>query len=68
MEYFMVGMECVVSFGLGAAVGIWVDHRVGGAWGLWPVAGGAAGFALGVWNIVRFVRRGGQGRGGKGNP
>jgi F0F1-type ATP synthase assembly protein I len=66
-EYFMIGMECVVSFALGAAGGIYLDRRVGGGT-LWPIVGGALGFALGVWNIIRLVRRKGQGRGGKGQP
>lgn len=56
MKYATVGIEFLVAFGLCAAGGVYLDRRLGGGT-LWPLVGGAVGFAFGMWNMIRMAKQ-----------
>ena len=64
MKYATAGIEFVVAFGLGAAGGVYLDRWAGGGT-LWPLAGAALGFAVGMGNMVRMAKQFRRDAGGK---
>jgi len=56
MRYATAGIEVLVAFGLCAAGGVCLDRRLGGQT-LWPIVGGAVGFAVGMWNLIRIAKQ-----------
>jgi hypothetical protein len=67
MRHASAGLEFIVTFGLPMAGGLWLDGRLGTTPGF-MLLGGAAGFALGLYRLVRQARPGkpkdGQDEGG----
>ena len=55
-RFLASGIEFVCAFGLCAAGGVYLDGRLGGGT-LWPIIGGAIGFALGLWMMIRMVKQ-----------
>lgn len=56
MKYATAGIEFIVAFGLCAAGGVYLDRWLGDGT-LWPLVGGAAGFAFGTWNMIRMAKQ-----------
>lgn len=55
LRYAGVGVEFIGAFAVGVALGLYVDSKTGGGT-IWTLAGGAAGFALGMYQIVRVAK------------
>jgi hypothetical protein len=62
-----LGVDIAVGFGVLTLGGYWLDQRRGGGMG-WTLAGAAAGFLYGayeVWKTVRALARNAGGKGGE---
>ena len=55
LRYASVGVEFILTFGLAMAGGLWLDGRLGTTPGF-MLLGGAAGFALGLYRLIRQAR------------
>jgi len=55
-RYASVGIEFIAAFLLGVLAGIWLDYRRGGGI-LWTLVGAAAGFAAGMYRLMRIAQQ-----------
>lgn len=56
LRYSHLGVQFAILMIAPTAGGIWLDRRHGST-GLWTIAGAAAGFALGLYTLIRETRK-----------